>query len=118
MNIANCHEFNIELTPLVTNSLLSQYGTLSFYDKNLNLPTSELMIFLALNDDKDGKYELRIYKNKSTDRYIPHKSDRIKFHEDNDEYATFLFDGLFDTLFFISNLSKNHKEYRERPWRK
>jgi len=81
-------------------------------EKNL-----ELMIFLGENETGDG-YEVRVYKNKPTDKYRPHQSDEVISYEENDEYAKFIFDAYYKARDFVYTLSYHHSEYNIRPVRK
>lgn len=73
---------------------------------------SELMIFLG----KEGEeYEVRVYKNEPTDKYVQNVSDNVKSFVDNDEYATFFFDEYEHAQSFVDNLPYIHPEYRKRP---
>lgn len=76
----------------------------------------ELMIFLGENDSGDG-YEVRVYKNKPTDKYRPHQSDEVKSYEENDEFAKFIFDAYYKARDFVYTLPYYHLEYKIRPIR-
>lgn len=78
--------------------------------------TTELMIFLGKNDS-NSCYEVRVYKYKADDKYIPNEHDHVKSYEENDEYATFLFDEYEDAHEFVDNLGYMHSEYKARPVR-
>lgn len=74
----------------------------------------ELMIFLCRNDSSE--WEVRIYKANVTDKYVPNILDKnIKKHEENDEYATFIFDDYAFALRFLAFVGYAHPEYRIRP---
>lgn len=75
----------------------------------------EFMIFLEKNG---SEYEVRVYKGKPSDKYIPYNSDNVKRYEENDEYATFFFEKFDDAIHFVSILGYVHPEYRGRPCRK
>lgn len=77
----------------------------------------ELMIFLGKSDD-DSEYEVRVYKNKPSDKYIPHESDNVLRYEEKDEYATFFFKEYENAREFVDNLAYVHREYHIRPIRK
>lgn len=76
----------------------------------------ELMIFLG-KDDSTSDYEVRVYKGKPTDKYVPHKYDEVKRFEENDEYATFFFQEFDQALHFTELLGYVHPEYQGRPCR-
>ncbi len=78
---------------------------------------SELMIFLGKDDSNSG-YEVRVYKNKPSDIYVPKQDDDVKKYEENDEYATFFFDEYEKAQRFTDFLGYTHPEYRIRPVRK
>ena len=75
----------------------------------------ELMIFLEKSDDE---YEVRVYKNKPTDKYVPNDLDNVKNYEENDEYATFFFENFENAKRFTDTLPYIHPEYKSRPIRK
>lgn len=87
--------------------------TLSLVDEN----KKELLIFLE-KDDSNSCFEVRVYKAKPTDKYIPHASDNVERYEENDEYATFIFDEFESAKEFVDTLSYRHKEYCKRPCKK
>ena len=76
----------------------------------------EYMIFLG-KDDSNSCYEVRIYKNKLTDKYVPHPLDKVSRYEENDEYATFFFDNYENAHSFTDMIQYFHSEYRIRPVR-
>lgn len=77
----------------------------------------ELMIFLG-KDERSTDYEVRIYKNKPTDKYVPDDElDNVKRYEENDEYATFFFENYETAIRFVFWLRYLHKEYKKRPAR-
>ena len=75
---------------------------------------TELMIFLGKADSGSG-YEVRVYKAKPTDTYIPYKYDNVSRYEENYEYATFFFTDYDHANDFIVMLGYVHSEYRVRP---
>ncbi len=77
----------------------------------------ELMIFLG-KDDSTSDYEVRVYKSKPTDKYIPNEYDEVKRFEENDEYASFFFDEYSYALDFADSIGYMHPEYTTRPVRK
>ena len=79
--------------------------------------TLELMIFLE-KADNDTDYEVRVYKAETTDKYVSHEHDRVKSYEENDEYATFIFEKFEYAHEFVDCLSYRHPEYKGRPIRK
>ena len=79
--------------------------------------TVELMIFLG-KADNDTDYEARIYKAETTDKYVPHENDKVKIYEENDEYATFIFEKFEYAHEFVDYLAAYHPEYIVRPTRK
>lgn len=85
--------------------------TLSVTDGKL-----ELMIFLG-KDDFDSGYEVRVYKNKNSDKYVPNEEDNIKKYEEKDEYDTFFFDEYEEANKFLSMIGYIHPEYKIRPTR-
>ena len=76
----------------------------------------ELMIFLG-KDDSTSDYEVRVYKDKPTDKYVPKENDDLKNFEEKDEYATFFFEKYEQARYFVEMLSYVHPEYRNRPVR-
>ena len=76
----------------------------------------ELMIFLG-KDEASSDYEVRVYKSKPTDKYVPDKYDEVKRFEENDEYATFFFEKFEQAHHFTDLLGYVHPEYQERPCR-
>ena len=86
------------------------FRTLSVTEGN----SAELMIFLGKGDN-DSDYEVRVYKNTPTDKYVPNECDNVKRYEENDEYATFIFEQFDDAHEFVDTLSYRHNEYRVRP---
>lgn len=74
----------------------------------------ELMLFLG-KDDNNSDYEVRVYKSKPTDKYIPNKCDNVKHYEENDEFDTFIFEQFYDARQFLYTLYDRHTEYRVRP---
>lgn len=85
--------------------------TLSIIDREKD----ELMIFLEKNAPD---YEVRVYKDSPDNKYIPHKEDKVKHYEENDEYATFFFDTYGKAHDFVDSLPYRHSEYRDRPAQK
>lgn len=77
----------------------------------------ELMIFLG-KDDSDSCYEVRVYKKKPDDKYVPNENDKVSRYEENDEYATFFFDKYEDANSFTYLIAYVHPEYKKRPVRK
>ena len=86
------------------------FMTLSVTNNN----RAELMIFLG-KADNNVDYEVRVYKSEPTDKYIPNESDKVKYYEENDEYATFIFEQFCDAHDFVDTLSYRHTEYNVRP---
>ena len=86
------------------------FRTLSVTEGN----SAELMIFLG-KADNDSDYEVRVYKNTPTDKYVPNECDNVKRYEENDDYATFIFEQFDDAHEFVDTLSYRHNEYRVRP---
>lgn len=76
----------------------------------------ELMVFLAKKVESE-EYEVRVYKYKETDEYVPHKEDNIKSFEENDEYITFIFNDFESARDFVDFLPYHHYEYKTRPIR-
>lgn len=76
--------------------------------------TMEMMIFLE-KADNDTDYEVRIYKTETTDKYVPHKCDNVKSYEENDEYATFIFEKFEYAHEFVDSIPYRHPEYKVRP---
>lgn len=75
----------------------------------------ELMIFLGKNDTNTG-FEVRVYKAKPENKYVPNEIDKgIVSYEENDEYATFIFNHYYDARDFVEMLGYVHEEYRTRP---
>lgn len=77
----------------------------------------ELMIFLGRDEETNSCYEVKIYKSKPNDKYIPNKDDEVKGWEENDEYATFSFEEYEQARNFVETLPYRHPEYRARPFR-
>lgn len=86
------------------------YATISVTEPH----RGELMIFFGKSDD-GSSFEARIYKNKPSDRYIPHAMDKCSSFEENEEYATFFFGKYIDVKDFIVWLGHRHMEYVRRP---
>lgn len=80
----------------------------------INSAKDELMIFLGKDKDS-SEYEVLVYKNESTDKYVPLEEDNVKRYEENDELATFFFDEFDPARDFVDWLGYNHPEYRVRP---
>lgn len=75
----------------------------------------ELMIFLGKSDN-GCEYEVRVYKAASTDKYVPHEfDDKVKRHQENDEYVTFFFENFKDALEFVTVVIYVHEEFKRRP---
>jgi len=74
----------------------------------------ELMIFLG-KEDTNSMYEVRIYKSKTSDMYVPHESDEVFKYEESLKYTTFFFDNFNKAKNFIATLNDYHKEYMLRP---
>jgi len=87
--------------------------TLSVSERN----EFELMIFLG-KDDSNSCYEVRVYKSKPTNTYVPHMYDNVSRYEENDEYATFFFENYEHAHRFIQMVGYRHPEYKKRPIRK
>ena len=81
--------------------------TLSITDGGLK----EYMIFLGKND---SDYEVRVHKASPRNTYNPSENDRVKYYEENDEYATFIFDQFDDARHFVEVLGFAHPEYLKR----
>lgn len=77
---------------------------------------TELMIFLGKEENGEN-YEVRVYKAKPTDKYVPQPNDNILRYEENDEYASFFFDSFEKGTTFIEFLGPIHQEYHVRPVR-
>ena len=77
----------------------------------------EFLIFLG-KDDSNSNYEVRVYKNKVTDKYVPYDSDQVLYYEELDDYATFFFENFDKAKSFVDRLGYFHEEYRVRPFRK
>lgn len=75
----------------------------------------ELMIFLGKGD---FDYEVRVYKSKPSDKYVPNNHDNVKRYEENDEYATFFFDEYEQANNFTDLIGYMHPEYKTRPVKK
>ena len=86
------------------------FWTLSVVDSN----KTELMIFLG-KEDSESMYEVRIYKRKTSDMYVPHESDEVVKYEESLKYTTFFFDNFDKAKNFIALLNVYHKEYMLRP---
>ncbi len=86
------------------------FWTLSVVDEK----KVELMIFLG-KDDSNTMYEVRIYKSRTLDRYIPHALDEVFKYEEGSKYTTFFFDDFNKAKNFIATLNDYHKEYMLRP---
>ena len=71
----------------------------------------EYMIFLGKND---SEYEVIVHKASPRDKYIPYENDNVKHYEENDEYATFLFDEFEKAHHFVEILGYAHPEYIKR----
>ena len=74
----------------------------------------ETMVFLGTRKKSAG-YEVRVYKNNSDAKYIPHELDNIQAYEENNEFATFIFDNYVAANNFTSSLEYRHKEFMPRP---
>lgn len=79
-----------------------------------NNARAELMIFLG-KADNNSDYEVRVYKSEPTDKYVPNEYDNVKHYEENDDYATFIFEAFGDAHDFVDTLSYRHTEYKVRP---
>ncbi len=75
----------------------------------------ELMIYL---NKRWFSYEVRVYKDLPSDKYVPHQYDNVKRFKENDEYATFFFKKFEQARNFVALLGYRHPEYRVRPTRK
>lgn len=75
----------------------------------------ELMIFLGKEENGEN-YEVRVYKAKAKDKYVPKTYDNILSYTECDEYVSFFFDEFHKGISFIEFLP-SHPEYRERPVR-
>ena len=77
----------------------------------------EFMIFLG-RADNNSEYEVKIYKNRPDDKYVPSKLDNnIKRYEENDKYTIFFFDDYAFANQFVSLVGYAHPEYQVRPVR-
>ena len=90
--------------------------------KNLTLSVTdggeiEYMIFLE-KDESNSIFEVRVYKAKSDDKYIPNEYDEILRYEECDEYATFFFNDYEKARNFVYLLGYVHSEYKVRPVKK
>ena len=74
----------------------------------------EILIFIGKNEE-NSTYEVRIYKCKPEDKYVPHTKDKIKSYKENEEYAEFEFDKFEDAKEFADMIPIYHKEYKTRP---
>ena len=74
------------------------------------------MIFIA-KEEKGENYEVRVYKAKPEDNYVPHKSDKILKVYETDEYASFIFESFDNAIEFVVFIPVLHTEYHERPVR-
>lgn len=102
-----------DLCRFVTEEHLIRDGgyTLSVTDSN----KYELMIFLGKADNSSG-YEVRVYKARPTDKYVPHEFDnKVRRYEENDEYVTFFFDDYASAHEFTTLVMYMHKEFKTRP---
>ena len=86
------------------------FWTLSVIDPK----KGELMIFLG-RDDSNTMYEVRIYKGRTLDKYIPHPLDEVFKYEEGTQYTTFFFYDFNKAKNFIVTLNDYHKEYMLRP---
>lgn len=86
------------------------FWTLSVVDEK----KAELMIFLG-RDDSNTMYEVRIYKSRTLDEYIPNPIDEVLKYEESRQYTTFFFDEFNKAKNFIATLNDYHKEYILRP---
>lgn len=77
----------------------------------------EFMIFLG-KDDSNSCYEVRVYKNAPSDKYVPNEYDNVIRYEENDEYATFFFDKYEHAQNFTQLIGPVHPEYKKRPVKK
>ena len=108
-----CH---FDLVRFVTEENLKQDGrflSLSVTDGE----KQEFMIFLG-KDEETSEYEVRVYKSEPGDKYIPNEMDNVKRFEENDEYATFIFEKYEQANRFADLLGYVHPEYRVRPSRR
>jgi len=74
----------------------------------------EQQIFLYKNEDT-SEYEVRIYKLKATDTYMPNLSLGFKRYFANDEFASFFFETYYFACLFIAKLAESHPESLIRP---
>lgn len=76
---------------------------------------TEIMMFLgkALNGEN---YEVRVYKFKSSDSYVPRAQDGVLRYSETEEYTSLFFDTFEKGALFIENWT-NHHEYKIRPAR-
>lgn len=89
-----------------------RFNSISFTEREY-----QLMIFLCKQMHGDG-YNVRIYKNTSAIKHIPHHKDSAIWYDENDEYSTIFFETFFMAKEFLLNLAYHHKEYHIRPYRK
>ena len=117
MQIKNKLFYNWNLVRFIPEDALNgekgDYRILSVVDDE----DRELMIFLG-KDDSNSHYEVRIYKGKPSDRYIPNEYDEVTSYEENDEYETFTFNKFEDALRFTDLIPYFHKELLNRQVRK
>lgn len=77
----------------------------------------ELMIFLGKEENSD-QYEVRVYKSRPKNKYIPHPEDKQISYIENDKYASFFFNNFGEGINFITMIPYIHKEYRIRVVRR
>jgi len=82
--------------------------------KNKETVSYEMMIFLG-KSDSGNEYEVRVYKSKPDDKYVPKEQDKVKRYEENDEFATFYFNDFEKAHEFVDCLDYRHPEYKARP---
>ena len=88
-----------------------------FSTVSLTFGNQELMIFID-NDRENRRYNVRIYKDKATDSYVPHIEDNAIGYYETEKYTTIFFTDFSLVKKFVAKLAYNHKEYQKRPIRK
>lgn len=76
----------------------------------------ELMIFLRKNESTQD-FEVQVYKDMPTDKYVPHIIDEVTRYEETDEYAKFYFATFNRAKAFVDVMQHMHNEYKIRPVR-
>lgn len=95
----------------VEESALTQCGRISIVDNH----QVEQNIFIYANEDS-SEYEVRIYKFKPTDTYMPiNLNITLKRYVANNEFASFFFRKFYSACQFIAKLAEAHPESLIRP---